>query len=114
MIYKEMLITTTTTKKNERLSLLHLDKRRLNSNFIIFKETEDADQLFSKSMRTRVKDVASEHENVRLTYRGGNEFFREVVKSPVKTKSDSYIRELSQFSGRQRERLWKTLRAKYA
>jgi hypothetical protein len=53
-------------KKNKRVNLIHLDKRRLNSNFIIFKETEDVDQLFSKSMRTRVKDVGSEHENVRL------------------------------------------------
>lgn len=63
MIHKEML---TKKKKKERLSLVHLDKRRLNSNFIIFKEIEDVDQLFSKSMRTRVKDVGSKHENVRL------------------------------------------------
>ena len=59
MTHKEML-------KQQQLSLVHLDKRRQNSNFIIFKETEDVDQLFSNSLRTRVKDVGSKHENVSL------------------------------------------------
>lgn len=53
-------------KKPMQLSLVHLDKRRVNTNVIILKEIEDVDQLFSNSMRTRVKDVGSEHENVKL------------------------------------------------
>lgn len=59
MTHKERL-------KQQQLSLVHLDKRRQNSNFIILKETEDVDQLLSNSLRTRVKDVGSKHENVSL------------------------------------------------
>lgn len=44
--------------------MVPLDKRRLNSNFIILKETEEVDQLSSESTRTKVKDAGS--KNVRL------------------------------------------------
>lgn len=63
MTHKEML-------KQQQLSLVCLDKIRQHSNFIIFKEIEDVDQLFSNSLRTRVKDVGSKHENVRLKEKG--------------------------------------------
>ena len=43
--------------------MVHLDKRRLNGNFAIVKETEDV-QLLSASMRMRVKEVG--FKNVRL------------------------------------------------
>lgn len=38
-------------------SLVHLHEKRQSSNFIIIKEAAVIEQLFSKSMRTRVKDV---------------------------------------------------------
>lgn len=44
--------------------MVPLDKRRLNSNFIILKETEEVGQLFSESTTTRVKDADS--KDVRL------------------------------------------------
>lgn len=55
-------------KKKQKLSLVLSDKRRLNRNFVK-EETGDVDQLFSNSMRTRVKDVGSKLKNVRLKYR---------------------------------------------
>lgn len=97
-------------QQQQQLNLVLLDKRRLNRNFII-EETEDVDQLFSNSMRTRVKDVGSKLKNVRLKHRkknkkdlivrdfnNWNELFGRVVKSSVKINSKFHIEGLKRSS----------------